>query len=608
MNQSKEDERAERQRMINEFAREMSTTAAVFINNNDKDKDADNNNENDNDDIEDDYGPPISLKSSSENKSSPSTIITSSSSSSSKTTTIIKNDNQQKTKANIYDEFAMKNKIPISQSVDIGGHEKAVTCLSFEPSCMRFITGSLDYNLKMYDFGGMDSRHRSFKSLEVEESHPIVSISHSPSGDRFIVSAGSCQPKVYDREGEELIKFIRGDMYLRDLSNTKGHTMEVTCVNWHPQEKNIVMTSSLDGTLRIWDLTGDQHFNMLVNKHVLKIRATSGGANGRIGATSCTFTPNGNKMIGGASDGTIHIWNEKKIYSKADIVLKAINESEITFVMISKDSTTLVSRSLSGTIMIWDLRRTQNPLKVIDGIPNIYPTANVEFNPDESLICCGTTNPSMKRGDPDKKSLLCFFNVKGNSIDPCMKIVIPGSAIVVKWPAILNQLFVTTSSGYTKVFYDHDISKKGAILTAIKAPKREKNDFAFSSSGGEIIVPNALPMFREESQLKRKIKDMKDPVLNKIPERQLDKGPINNRNNNSFFFQNYVMSGRTIDNSRTEDPREALLKHADTAANDPIFFGRAYSDTQPVTKLHDISFEEEQEQFKKRQKQILEKF
>ena len=55
MNQSKEDERAERQRMINEFAREMSTTAAVFINNNDNDKDADNSNENDNDDDDDDY-------------------------------------------------------------------------------------------------------------------------------------------------------------------------------------------------------------------------------------------------------------------------------------------------------------------------------------------------------------------------------------------------------------------------------------------------------------------------------------------------------------------------------------------------------------------------
>jgi len=616
MIQSKEEERAERQRIIDEFAREMSTTQASIKKTNDND-DVDDND----DDSDDEYGPPISLKAATSiippvpTFSSSTTVSSSSSSSSSTTTTNTNNTNnscnttsndiqKQQSKAVVFDDFASKNNIPVSHTVELGGHTKAVTCISYEPSGNRYVTGSLDYHIKMFDFGGMDSRHRSFKSIEVEDSHSIVSISHSPSGDRFLVSTGSCQPKVYDREGEELIKFIRGDMYLRDLSNTKGHTMEVTFVQWHPQEKNIVMTSSLDGTLRIWDLNGDQHFGTLVNKHVLKIRATT-GANARIGATCCSFTSSGNKMLGGASDGTIHIWNERKIYNRADVVLKACGTSEITYILVSKDGNTIVSRSASGMIAIWDLRRPQNPIKVIDGIPNIYPTANVEFNPDETLICCGTTNPAMKRGDPDKKSLLCFFHVKGNSVDPCMKIGIPGSAIMVKWPAVINQIFVTTSSGATKVFYDPNMSKKGALLTAIKVPKREKDPSDFASTGGEIIAPNALPMFRQEAELKRKIKDMKDPIKNKIPERQLDKGPVNNRNNNSFFFQNYVMSGRTIDNSRSEDPREALLKHADAAAKDPIFLGRAYAETQPDPKLHDISYEEEQEQFKKRQKQAL---
>ena len=48
--------------------------------------------------------------------------------------------------------------------------------------------------------------------------------------------------------------------------------MEVTGVAWHPADKNIVLTSSLDGSVRVWDLTGETTLGNLCSKHVLKIR------------------------------------------------------------------------------------------------------------------------------------------------------------------------------------------------------------------------------------------------------------------------------------------------------------------------------------------------
>ena len=96
--------------------------------------------------------------------------------------------------------------------------------------------------------------------------------------------------------------------------------MEVTCVIWHPKEKNVVMTGSLDGTLRIWDLEGARALGLLVNKHVLKIQSKNG--QNRIGATSCCFTPEGDKMIGGAADGSVHIWKQKKIYARPDLTIR----------------------------------------------------------------------------------------------------------------------------------------------------------------------------------------------------------------------------------------------------------------------------------------------
>jgi len=536
-----------------------------------------------------------------------------------------------------FDQFVADRKIPIANQIDLTGHEKAVSCLSVEPAGNRVVTGSYDYSVKLYDFGGMDSRHRSFKSVEAQENHMVVAISHSPSGDRFITATGSAQPKIYDREGKELIKFVRGDMYLRDLSNTKGHTMEVTGAQWHPTEKEVVMTCSLDGSLRIWDLVGESTFGCLVNKHVLKVRGLN-GAN-RLGVTSCCFSPSAMKIIGGAADGSVHIWNERKIYSKADLVLRhpACVESAITSVLMS-DNNTLAARSASGHVFIWDIRNpttAKAPLKIFADLQNDYPTANVAFSPDGSLLCCGTspittvrsnaftkagagTNSSSGTSSATQtstsapveteacKSRLYFLEVAGPSTAPCLSIAVAAgaTAIMVKWHPTTNQILCTLSSGAVRVLYDPAFSKKGALLSAHKAPKRERDVTDFAAVG-EIYNPLALPMYRTDmpGDTKKRKAELKDPYLAKIPEQPASKGP-GSRPNNSFFFTKYVMQDRIVDNTRSIDPREALMSvDAETRAN-PKIFGKAYESTQPNAQLHTLTFEQEQEEFKKRQKKI----
>jgi len=43
-------------------------------------------------------------------------------------------------------------------------------------------------------------------------------------------------------------------MYLSDIRLSKGHTFVVTKLQFDQIEDNILYTSSLDGTIRIWDL------------------------------------------------------------------------------------------------------------------------------------------------------------------------------------------------------------------------------------------------------------------------------------------------------------------------------------------------------------------
>lgn len=62
------------------------------------------------------------------------------------------------------------------------------------------------------------------------------------------------ESQIYDRDGLTLGEFMKGDMYIRDLKNTKGHICGLTCGEWHPRTKETVLTSSEDGSLRIWDV------------------------------------------------------------------------------------------------------------------------------------------------------------------------------------------------------------------------------------------------------------------------------------------------------------------------------------------------------------------
>ena len=59
---------------------------------------------------------------------------------------------------------------------------------------------------------------------------------------------------------------IRGDMYISDMANTKGHVAAILDGKWHPKDKRIFMTASLDGSIRLWDV---QSKGVGVDSHIM---------------------------------------------------------------------------------------------------------------------------------------------------------------------------------------------------------------------------------------------------------------------------------------------------------------------------------------------------
>lgn len=176
----------------------------------------------------------------------------------------------------------------------------------------------------MYDFGGMDRSRRAFRTLTPEDGYGVVSLSFSPSGDKFVVATGSAKLKVFDRDGAKIIGTLRGDMYLHDPTRTPGHTHPNTGVQWHPRDKEVrsecqlrvrsvcmraqVLTGSCvppcvvqrfmscgsDGTIRFWNLSGKTTFDELHSDQVIRVKNTRGL---RTSVSAARFTKKGKSVF-----------------------------------------------------------------------------------------------------------------------------------------------------------------------------------------------------------------------------------------------------------------------------------------------------------------------
>ena len=52
------------------------------------------------------------------------------------------------------------------------------------------------------------------------------------------------------------------------MNNTEGHVAAVTGVQWHPLDDKVMLTSSIDGSIRTWRLDGKLHFDELTCSQV----------------------------------------------------------------------------------------------------------------------------------------------------------------------------------------------------------------------------------------------------------------------------------------------------------------------------------------------------
>lgn len=472
------------------------------------------------------------------------------------------------------DEGEEKLVIPLSKNITFKHGTKAVTALAIDPAGARLASGAVDYEVKFWDFAGMDSSFHSFRSLYPCGNHPIKCIEYSSTGDAVLIVSGMSQAKIFDRDGIEILECVKGDQYIADLARTKGHTSPLTSGMWHPYLRQEFMTASEDSTCRLWDVSkGSQH------KSIMKCKTKNGL---KTVPTACTYSRDGNLIACGCVDGSIQMWDHRKMFVNTTKLLREAhqNGADISCLQFSYHGDMLCSRSSDDTLKLWDLRNFKKPVHVAGNLFSRYGSTSCTFSPNDSMIMTGE---SINKGETDGK--LHVF--KTATFEKVEELSIPNSHIIKTiWHPRLNQIFIGCGDGSVKIFFDEDKSARGAKLFIGKKKTKKRQMEVISAAAQPIITPHSLPLFRQEKPkpLHKKLeKERQDPVKSHRPDLPIKSGQggrvaASGSTLSSYVIRNLGLSKRVEDD---QDPREAILRFAKDAAENPYWITPAYKKTQP---------------------------
>ncbi|KAI4224502.1 MAG: hypothetical protein L6R40_008441 [Gallowayella cf. fulva] len=498
-----------------------------------------------------------------------------------------------------------EDEYPVSHELVLKTHERPITSMTLDPSGSRLITASTDCTVKFHDFASMTpTTLRAFKSVDPtatktsasSETHPIHHVEFNPvSPSSILVISAIPQAKILSRDGEPLAESVKGDMYLRDMHNTKGHISEITTGAWHPTNRDLCVTAGTDSTLRIWDCSIRMRQKDII---VHKSRAAGSAGRTRMTAVSWGSSPQGNSscLVSAALDGSLVMWNGEGPYNRPTAEIRDAHQKDTWTggLDISSDGRTVVTRGGDDTIKLWDTRKFKSPISSVThpSTTSQFPTSGIKFSPTSTSIITGSPTGSLH-----------ILNPATLTPDHTTPITPSSPLISLLWHPKLNQILTGSANAETHVLYNPSLSHRGALDILSRAPKRRHidddptltTDLSQGLSADAIIAPNGTlnPHHRnQQGDRGRPLTGLTASGRSRDPRRPHI--PLTTPFAKSQPDERHVRDNIPLSSMRDEDPREALLKYAEKAEKEPMFTN-AWRKTQPRTIYADISGDEGEE-------------
>lgn len=516
------------------------------------------------------------------------------------------NDKQEKNKNikehhDFIDSYAhILTNFPYSKHIQILKRPKPVSALHIDRTCTRLAVGDHGASIRIYDFGSMDMHmkpHREFENWI--GSYKVNQVQWNYNSELLLVIPDRNSPKLFSRDGKDKGDFKSGDPYIVEKQKVLGHTAAVKCGQWHPWNNTLCITGSLDGTLRFWNTTGKFRNS---SSEVIKVKSLTKKYDT---VYSCDFKKRDAEIIAiGTGSGSILLYPNKGPYINS-IDSYHLNDNHINRIHsfnpsvislnFSDDGHTLASRTLDNKLKIFDIRNFKSPLKEFHDLPCSFEETNVLFSPNDKYIISGTSiqdNGSIESGEIviiDKFTLEILYKGPIPSIH--------GSIINIQWAERTNQLYFGTSNGELIALYDESKGSHDGILQAISKgyTKKEIREHARS----EIIITP----FQYENEIAEKRKNQRNLENQYTPHQKKSSGPGFGGEIGVTHSQTILKKlgiGAVSEEELRENPRDAILKYAKEAEENPRFITQAYKNTQPVTILDmESSYKEHEEITKK---------
>eukprot|EP00794_Sanderia_malayensis_P015144 gene15144-16701_t len=469
------------------------------------------------------------------------------------------------------DDEGPLSKIPQSHEVTLEHGKKTISAMTLDPSGARLVTAGYDYEMKFWDFNTMDLHLRPFRSLTPMESHGIRTIRYSNKGDMLLIAAGNAQAKVFDRDGHEVYECKKGDQYIVDMKNTKGHVSMLNGACWDPKDANYFMTCADDGTVRLWDINDVRR-----NKTVIKTKTQQGK---KTPATTCTFNNDGKIIVAAGQDGSIQAWDTRKPFVHTAFCNRQAhgNGTSTSCLTFAYDGLEFASRGGDDTVKLWDFRNFKKPVNVATNLLTYYDVTKCVFSPNDAMVLTGTSahkgqgNGSLVFLERTTFKKLHEIPFENTNVVSCL------------WHPRLNQIVTGCSNGEIKILFDPNKSKSGATL-CIGKQKKKRIDPGEKLIQQQIITPHALKMYKEPraKSMKRVKQDLrKDPVLSKKPDPPVTGPGSGGRIRQGTSLSGFIIKQIALQKYDDSNPREAILKHAKAAEERPHYVTPAYKKTQP---------------------------
>ncbi|CAL1377267.1 unnamed protein product [Linum trigynum] len=235
-------------------------------------------------------------------------------------------------------------------------HTGAIRCVSIINPLGKdatLVTASTDKTIKLWKMDSKEIGISPFKILHGHAAAGVRCVAANPSGSRFCSGSFEKTVKVWQTDGAasevcsgsmKKMKTESGakesQMEDNPVCSLEGHAALVSSVAW--PVGNTIYSASWDCTIREWD--------------VEKCSLVSTKSCGRPFSCLSVAESGSNILAAGGFDGKLRIYSPNQPDKSRRVAKFSSHNKEISACQWHKDSVHLLTASLDGTVMMWDVR------------------------------------------------------------------------------------------------------------------------------------------------------------------------------------------------------------------------------------------------------------